>query len=97
MIMKEAREQIVACGNRMIADRLTLGTSGNLSIYDPAEGLMAISPSGVAYADTKPEDIVIMDLEGNIIGQVRWSIIQEFSENLAVVVENKKSGYNQVL
>ena len=59
MIMKEAREQIVACGNRMIADRLTLGTSGNLSIYDPAEGLMAISPSGVAYADTKPEDIVM--------------------------------------
>ena len=67
MIMKEAREQIVAYGNRMIADRLTLGTSGNLSIYDPAEGLMAISPSGVAYADTKPEDIVIMDLEGNIV------------------------------
>ena len=67
MKMKEARELIVAYGNRMIADRLTLGTSGNLSIYDPAEGLMAISPSGVAYADTKPEDIVIMDLDGNIV------------------------------
>ena len=29
--------------------------------------LMAISPSGIGYFDVKPEDIVIMDLEANIV------------------------------
>ena len=67
MLMKTAREQIVYYGNRMIADGLTLGTAGNISVYDPETGHMAISPSGIPYADTRPEDIVIMDLHGNIV------------------------------
>ena len=28
---------------------------------------MAISPSGIGYFDTKPEDVVVMDLNGDII------------------------------
>ena len=28
---------------------------------------MAISPSGLGYFDTTPEDVVVMDLDGNII------------------------------
>ena len=67
MLMKTAREQIVSYGNRLIADGLTLGTAGNISIYDPETGYMAISPSGIPYADTTPEDVVIMDLHGNIV------------------------------
>ena len=35
MLMKEAREKIVAFGKRMEADGLTLGTAGNISIFDP--------------------------------------------------------------
>lgn len=42
-----------------------MGTSGNLSIYDPETGLMAITPSGLDYASTTPEDIVVMDLDGH--------------------------------
>ena len=56
MRMNEARREIAAYGRRMNADRLSTGTSGNLSIYDPAEGLMAISPSGMAYDAITPED-----------------------------------------
>ena len=67
MLMKTAREQIVSYGNRLIEDGLTVGTAGNISVYDPESGYMAISPSGIPYADTLPEDIVIMDLHGNIL------------------------------
>ena len=67
MLMKTAREQIVIYGNRMITDGLTVGTAGNISVYDPETGYMAISPSGIPYADTRPEDIVIMDLHGNVV------------------------------
>ena len=67
MRMNEARREIAAYGRRMNADRLSTGTSGNLSIYDPAEGLMASSPSGMAYDAITPEDVVVMDLEAHVV------------------------------
>lgn len=66
MRMKEERELIVEYGKKMSAARLSTGTSGNISIYDPGTGLMAISPSGIDYFSTRPEDIVLMDLEAHV-------------------------------
>ena len=63
----EERKQIVEAGKKLITDRLTTGTSGNISIYDAEKKLMLISPSGIGYFDTKPEDIVVMDLDGKIV------------------------------
>lgn len=40
-------------------------TWGNVSEIDRALGVFAIKPSGVGYDDLKPEDMVILDLEGN--------------------------------
>lgn len=67
MLMKKERQELVDYGNRMFADGLVTLTSGNISIYDPETGYMAITPSGIPYAETRPEDIVIMTLEGKII------------------------------
>ncbi len=41
-------------------EKLALLTWGNASAYDAASGLMAIKPSGVAYADLTPEKMVVM-------------------------------------
>lgn len=67
MLMEKERNLLVEYGKKLVEDHLTLGTGGNLSILDRDTGLMAISPSGIDYFETKPEDIVIMDLDGNII------------------------------
>ena len=40
-------------------------TWGNVSEYDPETKLFVIKPSGVSYETMKPEDMVVMDLEGN--------------------------------
>jgi L-ribulose-5-phosphate 4-epimerase len=40
-------------------------TFGNASAIDRDRGIFAIKPSGVAYEDLKPEDMVLIDLEGN--------------------------------
>lgn len=71
MMMEKERNEIVEYGQKMSSAGLSKGTSGNISIYDPESGYMAISPSGVGYFDTKPEDVVIMDLKGNIIDGTR--------------------------
>lgn len=42
-------------------------TWGNVSEIDRESGYFAIKPSGVEYEDLKPEDMVIVDLNGNII------------------------------
>lgn len=39
-------------------------TFGNASAIDRAKGIFAIKPSGVDYAALKPEDMVLVDLEG---------------------------------
>ena len=67
MLMENERNQIVDFGKQMSSSGLSTGTSGNISIFDPATGYMAISPSGVGYFETEPKDIVIMDLRNNII------------------------------
>ena len=40
-------------------------TFGNASAIDRSRGIFAIKPSGVAYDDLKPADMVLVDLDGN--------------------------------
>ncbi|MCL2721974.1 MAG: L-ribulose-5-phosphate 4-epimerase AraD [Treponema sp.] len=46
---------------------LAIYTWGNSSAFDPDKGVFAIKPSGVEYDSLKPQSIVIVDLEGNIV------------------------------
>lgn len=67
MILKEERELIVEYGKKLITSNLTKGTGGNLSIYNRDKQLMAISPSGIDYFETRPEDVVVLNLKGEKI------------------------------
>ena len=44
----------------MQSDSLTDGTSGNISILNAKENLIAISPSAISYNDLRPEDIPVV-------------------------------------
>ena len=67
MNLLREREQLTEYGKRMSRDGLSVGTSGNLSIYVPEAGLMAITPSGLDYEATTPADIVVMDLDAHVV------------------------------
>ena len=67
MKLEQERELLTEYGRRMSRAGLSVGTSGNLSIYVPEEGLMAITPSGLDYEATTPADIVVMDLEAHVV------------------------------
>ncbi len=71
MLLNEERNLLVDYGKKLITAGLTKGTGGNISVFNKREGLMAISPSGMDYFETKPEDIVLMDLEGKIVDGFR--------------------------
>ena len=71
MLMVEERKALVEYGKRLVEENLTRGTGGNLSIYNRKLGLMAITPSGLGYYEVTPEDMVIMDLQGNVKEGIR--------------------------
>jgi len=49
-------------------------TWGNVSGIDRASGYVVIKPSGVSYDDMKPEQMVVVDLEGKVVeGRMRPS------------------------
>ena len=71
MLMEHERKEVVEYGKRMSAAGLSIGTTGNISVFDPSTGYLCISPSGLGYFDTVPEDVVVMDLEGNVVEGAR--------------------------
>jgi L-ribulose-5-phosphate 4-epimerase len=46
---------------------LVVGTFGNASAVDRDAGVVAIKPSGVSYDSLRPENMVVVDLEGNVV------------------------------
>ena len=71
MLMENERKLIVEYGKLLVTKGLTTGTGGNISIFDKEKKYFAISPSGIDYFETKPEDVVIMDLDGKVVDGIR--------------------------
>jgi L-ribulose-5-phosphate 4-epimerase len=66
-MLEELREQVLAANLALQAHGLVTLTWGNVSGIDRDRGLVAIKPSGVAYAELTAADIVILDLDGDIV------------------------------
>lgn len=80
-------EEIVSTARRAYREGLMAATSGNLSYFDKKSGYMAITPSGMDYSIMTPEDIVILDLNGNVINGTQkpsseWKMHAEIYRNL---------------
>lgn len=67
MQLQKLREEIVEYGLKMLNTGLVESTGGNLSALDPESGLIAVKPSSIPYEKIKPEDVVIIDKEGNVV------------------------------
>ncbi|HTE71299.1 MAG TPA: class II aldolase/adducin family protein [Actinomycetes bacterium] len=65
MLLAEERGLIAEYGRRMTADRLVVGTSGNLSIR--AGDLMAVTPAGHAYGTLTSELVGVHQLDGSAV------------------------------
>lgn len=67
MRMQRERELVIEHGKKLITHNLTTGSGGNISIFNREKGLIAISPSGLDYFETKLEDVVIVNLDGEVV------------------------------
>ncbi len=73
-IYKALKEECYEANMQLNELGLVIYTFGNVSAVDRNNGVFAIKPSGVAYDTLKPEDIVVVDYDNNIVeGSMRPS------------------------
>jgi L-ribulose-5-phosphate 4-epimerase len=66
-MLEKLKEQVCKANLDLVRHSLVLFTWGNVSAIDRDSGLVVIKPSGVSYEGMKPEDMVVVDLEGNVV------------------------------
>jgi L-ribulose-5-phosphate 4-epimerase len=73
-MLEELKKEVCSANLALVKHQLVIFTWGNVSGIDRQTGLVVIKPSGVSYDNMKPEDMVVVDLEGNIVeGKLRPS------------------------
>jgi L-ribulose-5-phosphate 4-epimerase len=66
-MLERLKEEVLEANKALPKNNLVTFTWGNVSGYDQESGLMVIKPSGVPYEELTIEDLVVLDLEGNIV------------------------------
>lgn len=73
-MLEKLKEEVCKANLELVKQNLVIYTWGNVSGIDREKGLVVIKPSGVDYDTMKPEDMVVLDLDGNVIeGKLRPS------------------------
>ena len=66
-MLEALREQVWKLHLELPKNNLVMWTGGNVSGRDPATGYVVIKPSGVKYDDLRPEQLVVLDVNGQRI------------------------------
>jgi len=73
-MLESLKEEICWLNQELPRQGLVTWTSGNVSGRDHESGLVVIKPSGLRYEVMRPEDMVVVDLEGQVVeGNLRPS------------------------
>ncbi|MFO6497858.1 L-ribulose-5-phosphate 4-epimerase [Bacillus sp. HSf4] len=66
-MLEALKEQVLKANLQLEEHRLVTFTWGNVSGVDREKGLVVIKPSGVKYSELKAEDLVVLNLEGEVV------------------------------
>jgi len=66
-MLNELRVEICQLHSELTRNNLVTWTSGNVSGRDQETGLVVIKPSGIRYEDLRPENMLVVDLDGKIV------------------------------
>ncbi|SFD08223.1 L-ribulose-5-phosphate 4-epimerase [Clostridium uliginosum] len=66
-MLEELKKEVYEANMLLPKYNLVTFTWGNVSAIDREKGLVVIKPSGVDYEKMSPEDMVVVDLDGNVV------------------------------
>jgi L-ribulose-5-phosphate 4-epimerase len=70
-MIEELKAAVCEANRALVPEGLVRLTWGNVSGIDRSEGLWCIKPSGVAYEALTPDDMVVLDLAGQVV-EGKW-------------------------
>ncbi len=82
-MLENLKEKVYEANISLKKNALITLTWGNVSEIDRKNGLVAIKPSGIAYEAMSLDDIVIVDLNGNII-EGKWRPSSDLPTHLEI-------------
>ena len=91
MILEKERIVVADAGRELLSSRLTVATGGNVSLCNREAGLIAITPSGMDYKRLKPDDVCVVDLEGE---QVDGRRVPSSETPMHSMILRERSEYN---
>lgn len=73
-MLEELKQRVCDQNKSLLSHNLVLLTWGNASAIDRDSGLVVIKPSGISYETMRPDDMVVVDLKGEVVeGNLRPS------------------------
>ena len=82
-MLKKLKKAVCKANLLLPAHGLVTFTWGNVSGIDRERGLVVIKPSGVDYEGMTPDDMVVVDLDGNVV-EGRWKPSSDTPTHLAL-------------
>lgn len=74
-MLENLKQRVYKMNMMLPKNNLVTMTSGNVSGRDSETNLVVIKPSGVLYDDMTPDDMVVVDLDGNVVeGKLKPSV-----------------------
>lgn len=90
-MLENLKDQVLKANLALVKHNLVTFTWGNVSGIEREKGLIVIKPSGVEYEGMTIEDMVIVDLEGNIV-EGKWKPSSDTPTHLALYKAFKDIG-----
>jgi L-ribulose-5-phosphate 4-epimerase len=66
-MLENLKERVCKANLDVVENSLVIHTWGNVSGRDFKSGLIVIKPSGVSYESMRPDDMVVIDIDGKIV------------------------------
>jgi L-ribulose-5-phosphate 4-epimerase len=67
MLLRILREEVCELHAQLPLNNLVAWTSGNISARDPETNLLVIKPSGIRFDHLTPQNMMVVDINGNIV------------------------------
>ena len=94
IICESLRKEVIETANLLPAYNLVWMAGGTACARDPETGYIVVTPSGLAYKDLTPEDMIIVDINMQVIeGEFRPSV----ATNLWIAIFKARPDVNAII
>jgi L-ribulose-5-phosphate 4-epimerase len=66
-MLEQLKKEVYRLHLELPKNNLVVWTTGNVSARDPESGLVVIKPSGIRYDELRPENHVVVNLQGDVV------------------------------